>query len=64
MSIFTQIQLKTYIKRIELQKDNLPLATVFNQEQKEEIDAIYNQLLMICNEANSIYLAVSEPTYL
>lgn len=64
MSIFTQIQLKTYIERIELQKDNLPLATVFNEEQKKEIDAIYNQLLLICNEADSLFIEVSKPTYL
>ncbi|SHM72291.1 hypothetical protein [Flavobacterium chilense] len=64
MSIFTQIQLKTYIKRIELQKYNLPLATVFNEKQKEEIDAIYDQLLLIYNDANSTYIEVLEPTYL
>ncbi|MDL2141198.1 hypothetical protein QQY79_01590 [Flavobacterium tructae] len=64
MTLFTQIQLRTYIKRIELQKDILPLATVFNEKQKTEIDAIYKELLSICKEAYSLNLDVSEPTYL
>lgn len=64
MTLFTQIQLRTYIKRIELQKDILPLATVFNEKQKTEIDAIYKELLSICKEAYSLNLDVTEPIYL
>lgn len=64
MTLFTQIQLRTYIKRIELQKDILSLSTVFNKKQKTEIDAIYKELLSICKEAYSLNLDVSEPTYL
>lgn len=57
MAIFTQIQLIAYIQRVELQKDVLPLATVFTPEQKQEIDSIYEQLLSICQDNFSNMLA-------
>jgi hypothetical protein len=53
MAVFTQIDLIAYIQRIELQKDILPLATVFTLEQKQEIEGIYEQLLSICQDAFS-----------
>lgn len=48
MAIFTPIQLKTYVERIELQKELLPLSPIFTSDQKTELDSLYNQILEIC----------------
>ena len=51
MAIFTKIDLKAYKERLELQKANLPLAIVFSDEEKKRIEIIYNELIVICNQA-------------
>jgi hypothetical protein len=61
MSIFTQIQLKTYIERIELQQHNLPLATVFTAQQKNDLDSLYDQILKICYATSIKEKEVIEP---
>lgn len=40
-------ELKQYKKRIELQNDVLPLATLFSEEEKFEIGLCYETLLFI-----------------
>ena len=42
-------ELKQYKKRIELQNDVLPLATLFSEEEKFEISVCYETLLAIAN---------------
>lgn len=64
MAIFNQIDLIVYTQRIELQKSVLPLATVFNDTQKKEIDSIYEQLLAINYDAIAQFLEVKEPIFL
>lgn len=64
MAIFNPLQLIAYTQRLELQKDILPLATVFTAQQKEDMRSIYDQLLVICYDAISKEKEVVEPTFL
>ncbi len=48
MAIFNTIGLIAYTQRLELQKDIMPLATVFTPKQKEELDSLYDKILEIC----------------
>ncbi|TPG44348.1 hypothetical protein [Flavobacterium pectinovorum] len=48
MAIFTPLQLKTYVERVELQKDLLPLSPIFTSDQKTELDSLYDKILEIC----------------
>lgn len=47
--IHTKKQLKAYKKKIELQRDLLPLSDIFTEEDKGAIDTIYRDLIEICN---------------
>ena len=62
--LFNQIDLMVYKQRVELQKSILPIATVFNDTQKKEIDSIYKQLLAITHEAMAQFIEVKEPIFL
>lgn len=46
--ITSKKQLEVYIKKIELQRELLPLSEVFTEQDKGEIDTIYLNLLLIC----------------
>lgn len=64
MAIFNQKDLTSYTERIELQKEILPLSTVFTDDQKKEIDTIYKRLLIITSEAKAQFLEVIDPIIL
>jgi hypothetical protein len=64
MSIFNTIELVAYTQRLELQKDILPLATVFTPEQKTALDSLYFQILEICYLTVVKEKEVIEPTIL
>jgi hypothetical protein len=64
MAIFTSKQLIIYTKRLELQKEILPLAPVFTVEQKEDMNNIYDKLLKICYTTIAKEKEVVEPTLL
>jgi hypothetical protein len=48
--ITTKKQLEVYIKKIEHQRELLPLSDIFTEEDKDAIDTIYRDLLIICKE--------------
>ncbi|WP_281238137.1 hypothetical protein [Flavobacterium praedii] len=48
--ITTKKQLEAYKKRIEHQRDLLPLSLIFSEEDKGAIDTIYRDLIEICND--------------
>ena len=47
--IHTKKQLEAYKKKIELQRDLLPLSDILTEEDKGAIDTIYRDLIEICN---------------
>jgi hypothetical protein len=47
--ITTKKQLEAYKKRIEHQRELLPLSLIFSEEDKVKIDTIYRDLIIICN---------------
>jgi len=63
MAIFNQNQLIAKIERIRIQKEILPLSTVFTPEQKEVMLEAYKTLSIIYNEALTNLIEVKEPTY-
>jgi hypothetical protein len=63
MAIFNQNQLIAKIERIRIQKEILPLSTVFTTEQKEVMLEAYKTLSIIYNEALVNLIEVKEPTY-
>lgn len=64
MAIFNQNQLENYTERMDLQKSILHLSTVFSDEQKKDINACYEKLLIIANEAKAQFLEVIDPIIL
>lgn len=64
MAIFSTIELIAYTQRMELQKDILPLATVFTPAQKNELDSLYSKILEICYTTVVKEKEVIDPTYL
>lgn len=64
MAIFTPTQLIAYTHRLELQKDLLPLGTVFSAKEKEDLNDIYDKLLTICYQAIAKEKEVIDPTLL
>jgi hypothetical protein len=47
--ITTKKQLEAYKKRIEHQRELLPLSLIFSEEDKGAIDTIYRDLIEICD---------------
>ena len=59
--IFTPAELAKYKQRLQHQKDILPVAFMFSEEQKKELDEIYARQLLICDEAAAKWMEVREP---
>lgn len=57
--INTLKELLEYKKRIELQNDVLPLATLFSEEEKDELSVCYEMQLAIIN--NKIFAIQNLP---
>lgn len=51
MALFTKIDLIKYIERIKLQQDILPLSLVFSDDEKTKVNELYNELIVIANNA-------------
>lgn len=57
--INTLKELLEYKKRVELQNDVLPLATIFSEEEKDELRVCYEMQLAIIN--NKIFAIQNLP---
>ena len=51
MALFTKIDLIKYIERIKLQQEILPLSLVFSDDEKIKVKELYNELIVIANNA-------------
>ncbi|RUT67760.1 hypothetical protein D0817_24670 [Flavobacterium cupreum] len=64
MALFKTVELIAYTQRLELQKEIMPLATVFTPHQKTELDSLYDKILEICHAAIIKEKEVIEPVIL
>ncbi|WP_158728619.1 hypothetical protein [Flavobacterium sp. I-STPA6A] len=48
--IQTKKQIQAYKKKIELQRELLPLSDIFTEEDKDAIASIYRDLIIICEK--------------
>lgn len=64
MAIFNTLELIAYTQRLELQKEIMPLATVFTPHQKTELDSLYDKIIEICHSTIIKEREVIEPIIL
>lgn len=64
MAIFKTLELIAFTQRLELQKEIMPLATVFTAEQKTELDSLYDKIIEICHATIVKEKEVIEPIIL